>query len=268
MHPAIPTTTMIRSRRSASITVARYTLIEALRSGLPRLAAAGLVAVFGFAGFLSQVAITEAAALQVSVAGALLRMVAVFLVGAHVVASIARESNDKGLELVLALPISRSAYYLGKLLGFACAGVLLAALFALPLLIWAKPADLAAWWISLAVETALVAAAALFFASILAQTAAALGATAGLYLLGRSISAIQAIASNPIAGDSPLNLAARWSVDTLAVLLPQLDSATRGDWLLYSAPPAGDVARMLFGLVLYLALLAAAGVFDFNRRNL
>jgi hypothetical protein len=255
-------------RFSPSLTVAYYTLVEALRSGLPWLAAACVVAVLGLSGFLSRVAITEAAALQVSAAGALLRAVAVFLIGAHVVASVAREAHDKGLELALALPISRPAYYLGKLLGFACAGALLATLFALPLFMWAKPADLAAWWISLAAETALVAAAALFFASILAQTAAAIAATAGLYLLGRSISAIQAIAGNPLAGDSLLTQAARWSVDTLAVLLPRLDSVTRGDWLLYGAPAAGELARMLLWLALYLVLLTAAGLFDFNRRNL
>lgn len=259
---------MKRPRSSPSITVAYYTLVEALRSGLPWLAAACVIAVLGLSGFLSQVAITEAAALQVSAAGALLRACAVFLIAAHVVASVARETNDKGLELALALPISRPAYYLGKLLGFACVGALLATLFALPLLAWAKPADLAAWWVSLAVETALVAAAALFFASALAQTVAAIAAAAGLYLLGRSISAIQAIAGNPLAGDSLLTQAARWSVDTLAVLLPRLDSVTRGDWLLYGAPAAGELARALLGLALYLVLLAAAGLFDFNRRNL
>jgi hypothetical protein len=258
---------MKRQRSSPSLTVAWYTLVEALRSGLPWLAAASLAAVLGLAGFLSQVAITEDAALQATTAAALLRVCAVFLIAAHVVASVAREANDKGLELALALPISRPAYYLGKLLGFACAGALLATLFALPLLAWAKPADLAAWWISLAFETVLVAAAALFFASALAQTVAAIAAVTGLYLLGRSISAIQAIAGNPLAGDSPLARAARWGVDALAVLLPRLDSVARGDWLLYGAPAAGDLARALLGVVFYLVLLAAAGLFDFNRRN-
>ena len=128
-----------------SATVAYYSLVEALRSGLPWLAVACVIAVLGLSGFLSQVAITEAEALQASTAGALLRACAVFLISSHVVASVAREANDKGLELALALPISRPAYYLGKLLGFAGVGVLLATLFALPLLAWAKPADLAAW---------------------------------------------------------------------------------------------------------------------------
>jgi hypothetical protein len=259
---------MQRSRRSASVTVARYTLVEALRSGLPWLAAACVLGVLGLAGFLSRVAIIEASALQSSAAGALLRACAVFLIAAHVVASVSREANDKGLELALALPVSRPAYYLGKLAGFSCAGTLLAALFALPLLVWAHPADLAAWWLSLAAETALVAAAALFFASAMTQTLAALAATAGLYLLGRSMAAIQAIASAPQAGDSLPAVAARWFVDALALLLPRLDAATRSDWLVYGAPAAGEFAQALGGLGLYFVLLAAAGLLDFSRRDL
>jgi hypothetical protein len=255
-------------RRAPSIIIARYTLVEALRSGLPWLATASVAAALGLSGFLSQVAITEAAALQASFCGALLRACAVFLIAAHVVASTAREANDKGLELALALPISRPAYYLGKLLGFACAGTLRATLFALPLLLWARPTDLAAWWISLAMETVLVSAAALFFASVLTQMVAAMAATAGLYLLGRSIAAIQAIAGSPLAGDSLPGDAARWAVDALALLLPRLDAVTRGDWLLYGAPSASELFLSLSGLGLYLVLLAAAGLFDFSRRNL
>jgi len=259
---------MKRSRRLPSVTVAHYTLIEALRSGLPWLAAAFMLGVLGLSGFLSRVAITEAAALQASAAAALLRACAVFLIAAHVVASISREANDKGLELALALPVSRAAYYVGKLAGFSCSGALLATMFALPLLIWAKPADLASWWLSLVVETAMVAAAALFFASAMSQTLAALAAAAGLYLLGRSISAIQAIAGAPQAGDSLPADAARWFVDALALLLPRLDTATRSDWLLYGPPQAGEFAQTLLGLGLYFVLLAAAGLFDFSRRNL
>ena len=256
------------SRRSPCFTVASYTLIEALRSGLPWLAAACLIAALALCGFLSQVAITEGTALQASTSAALLRACAVFLMAAHVVASTVREANDKGLELALALPISRPAYYLGKLLGFACVGMLLATLFAIPLPLWAKPTDVAAWWISLAAETALVSAAALFFASAMAQTVAAIAAVAGLYLLGRSISAIQAIAGGPLADDSPAGHAAGWLVDALALLLPRLDAVTRGDWLLYGAPAAAEMTRLLLGLGLYLVLLSAAGLFDFSRRNL
>jgi len=252
----------------AIATVARYVLVEARRSSLPWLTLTGLLAALGLSGFLSQVAITEAAALQASASAALLRACAVFLIAAHVVSSVVREANDKGLELVLALPISRPAWYLGKLAGFACTGILIASAFALPLMGWSKPADLAAWWIALAFELAVVAAAALFFASALGQTVSAIAATLGLYLLARSVSAIQAIAEGPLASEGTGGKAAGWVVDAFALVLPRLDAVANGNWLLYGAPPAADLAPALAGLAIYFVLLAAAGLFDFSRRNL
>jgi hypothetical protein len=190
---------------------------------------------------------------------ALLRACAVFLVAAHVAASVVREANDKGLELALALPLSRPAWYLGKLLGFAGIGALIAALFALPLAAWAKPQDVAAWWLALAGELAVFAAAALFFASAIGQTVAAIAATLGLYLLARAIPAIQAIADSPLAPEGATSHAARWLVDGLALLLPRIDSIAVGDWLLYGAPPAARTRNELAGLAIYFVLLAAAG---------
>lgn len=250
------------------ISVAHYVLVEALRSGLPWLALGAALAVLALAGFLSQVAITEAAALQAAVAGALLRGCAVFLLAAHVVASVIREANDKGLELALALPVSRPAYYLGKLLGFVCTGVALACWFALPLLLWSRSADLAAWWLTLCAEAALVAAAALFFASALQQVVGAIAATAGLYLLARAMPAIQAIASGPLAEESATSTMLRGTADLLSLLLPRLDLVAQSEWLLYGAPPALQLAQALLGLGIFGLLLVAAGLFDFSRRNL
>ena len=57
-------------------------------------------------------------------------------------------------------------------------------------------------------------------------------------------------------------------MDAFALLLPRLDAVARGDWLLYGAPPAVELAPALAGLAIYFVLLAAAGLFDFSRRNL
>ena len=248
--------------------LARSILLEARRGGLPWLAAAVIVAGLGLAAFLSQVAVTESFALQAAILAALLRACAVFLVAAQVASSVLREINDKGLELMLSLPLSRSTQYLGRLAGFAACGAALSLAFALVLLPWASPGAVALWGLSLACETALVAAAALFFAMTLAQLVPAIGATIGLYLLARAMAAIQAMASGPLA-DSPLtSRIARFSVDAIALLLPRLDSVTRTEWLLYGPPSAEAWASAVGGLVLYGLLLVAAGLFDFHRRNL
>jgi ABC-type Na+ efflux pump permease subunit len=249
-------------------TLARFVLLEARRSGLPWLGLACIAVAAGLAGFLSQVAVTESSALQAAVVAAALRACAVFLIAAHVAASTLREINDKGLELMLSLPIRRATQYLGRLAGYCACGAGLAIAFAAPLLLWASPASAALWAFSLACECALVAAAALFFSMTLAQLVPAIAATAGMYLLARSISAIQAIASGPLAESSFTSEAARWAVQAVALLLPRLDAATRTEWLLYGVPSASLYVSALGGLALYWALLVAAGLFDFQRKSL
>ena len=245
--------------------IARFVVLEALRGGLPGLALACIAASLGVAVFLAQVTLTETREFQAAATAALLRAGAVFLMAAHVVASIARETDDRGLELALTLPIARPSYYAGKLAGFACCGALLATAFAVPLLLWSTPAAVVMWCVSLGIETALVAAIALLFSMAL-TIVPAIAATAGLYLLGRSISAIQSIAAGPLAEKAESSL--RGAVDLLTVLLPRLDLATRTEWLVYGPATPSDFLAVLTGLTVYSAVVFAAGLFDFSRRNL
>ena len=245
---------------------ARLALIEARRGGLVWLALATVGLALALGTFLSQLALTESRMLQAAVVAALLRVCAVFMVAAQVVASVRREIDDRRLELLLSLPLSRATQYLGRFAGFTLLGALLALAFALPALLWAEPAAVFCWGVSLACELALVAAAALFFAMTLASLVPALAATAALYLLARSMSAMQAIAAGPLAEESFAHELARHAVEAVALLLPALDRVTRTEWLLYGAPDGRGYAMSLAGLLVYASLLAAAGVFDFERR--
>jgi len=246
---------------------ARLALLEARRGGLLWLVILAVAAGIAIGGFLSQLALTESRMVQAAVVAALLRACAVFVLATQVVSSVRREIDERRLELMLALPLTRATQYAGRLGGFIALGVVLAFLFALPLALWATPQAVAAWGLSLACELALVAAAALFFAMTLAQLVPALAATTALYLLARSMSALQAIASGPLADETLLHGLARRGIDLLALLLPALDRATRTDWLLYGAPDARSYASAIGGVLVYVVLLAAAGLFDFQRRN-
>jgi len=250
-----------------SANLVRLMLLEARRGALPWLALTAVALSLGLAAFLSQVALTESRSLQAAIVAAVLRACAVFLVAAHVAASVLREINDKGLELMLSLPLARSAQYTGRFLGFALCGILLGFFFALPLLFWASPAAVALWGLSLAFEAALMAAATLFFAMSLGQLLPAIAASAGFYLLARSMASIQAIATGPHRDDSTPDRIARWAVDAVALLFPRLDNVTRTEWLLYGTPGASTYAAALGGLAVYGVLLIAAGLFDFQRRS-
>ena len=249
-------------------TLARFVVLEAWRGGLPWLAAGSIVLAGALAAFLSQVALTESRELELALAAATLRACAVFLVAVQVASSTLRELNDKGLELMLSLPLGRSTHYLGRLAGFVACGALLAVAFCAPLALWAAPGALALWSASLAFECAVVAAATLFFSISLGQLVPAIAASAGFYLLARSMAAIQAIAGGPLADASFASQAARGLASAFALLLPRLDGVTRPEWLLYGVPGYGAAAAAIGALALYAALLGAAGLFDFHRKSL
>jgi ABC-type transport system involved in multi-copper enzyme maturation permease subunit len=248
--------------------LARTALLEARRSALPWLALGLLASSLGLAAFLSQVALIESRELQATVVAALLRAGSAFLLATHIAASVARESNDKVLELALALPLSRRAYYLGKLCGYGAIGLVLALAFTLPLLLWSPVTPVALWGASLALELLLVAAATMFFAMTMSSVVAAIAASTGLYLLGRAIASIQLLARGPLSEEGWAQMLSRWVVDGVAYLLPRLGATTRSEWLIYGAPPLGDYGLALLSLAAYGALLVAAGLFDFHRRNL
>jgi hypothetical protein len=247
--------------------LARLVLIEARRGALPWLAVLAVVLILALAGFLSQVALTESRQLELAVASALGRACALFLLAIQVANSVLREMNDKGLELMLTLPFARWTQYAGRLAGFIACGAALAVLFAAPLLLWGRPMAVAAWALSLALEAALVAAAALFFAMSLGQLVASIAATAGLYVLGRSIDSIQAIAASPLVDASTAHELARRAIDAVAFVLPRLDAVTRTEWLLYGPPQPAAYLAALAGLAVYGLLLFAAGLFDFQRSS-
>lgn len=253
----------------SAMILARGVLLEARRTGLPWLALGCIALGIATAGFLSQLSLTEARLVQAAVIAALFRVFTVFLVAILVVTSVVREFADKSLELMLSLPLSRTVWYLGKLAGYAAAGALLAAGFALVMIAWSPPAAVLAWFVSLALEAALVACASLFFVITLAQVVPALAATVAFYLLARVTAAMQAIAAGPLSdAQNLLQRISHWALDAIALALPPLDAVTQTAWLLYAPPGPLEFARVCGALALYGTLLTTAGLFDFHRRNL
>lgn len=251
-----------------ALTIARYTLLEARRNRLPWLLLAIALAALALAGFLGAVALTESRQIQAALLAAGLRLAAVFLVMLFVSGSLQREANERGLDMLLALPMPRAAYVLGKLAGFfalALAPALLSGALCLPFAPWEQCAR---WAASLLCELWIVAAFSLLCALGLRQGPAALAASAGFYLLARAIGGLQAIGHGAYHGHDRAQQWIGGAIDLLATVLPRLDQFTRTDWLVYQA---GDLAALLAVAAqsaIYIALLAAAAMFDLYRKNL
>jgi ABC-type transport system involved in multi-copper enzyme maturation permease subunit len=247
--------------------LARATLLEAVRNRLLWLAVMVVVIAFGLAQFLNQVAITESREIQTALLAAPLRVAAVFIVAVFVITSMVRELSDKVTELLLSLPAPRSAYFFGKFSGYALVATVLALLSALPLVPFANFQGLVLWTVSLICELLIVAAMSLFCVLSFAQVVPAFAAVAGFYLLSRSMAAMQIIASAPLQDPTLTDRVVNAVVDLIALLLPALDGMTRTTWLLEPAPGASALGSVVGQTALYLVLICSAALFDLHRKN-
>jgi len=249
--------------------VVRFTMLEAWRSRLPWLLLLTLACAFAASQLAAELAITEGGRFRAALLAGGVRFAWVFIFAVYVIGSLTRELNERGFEVALALELDRSTWVIGKLAGFLLPAflsvMLLFPLFAL----LAPPAGAAAWCLTLAFELAIVIAAALFFTLNLASVPAAAVLTAGFYLLARSIDALVLIASS-----SPLLASGAWRdlsqmvVGALAWLLPGLGRFAQGAWLAGDVPSASTLALMGVQCAAYVALLCAAALVDFHRRDL
>jgi ABC-type transport system involved in multi-copper enzyme maturation permease subunit len=248
--------------------LARVTLLEAVRNRLLWLVAAIIVIAFGLAQFLSQVAITETREIQAALLAAFLRIAAVFVVVTFVITSTVREFNDKVTELLLSLPERRASYLFGKFAGHALVSGALALLCALPLALFARPGGLAGWTVSLVCELLILTAVSLFCVLSLTQVVPALAAVAGFYLLSRSMAAMQLIASGSLQEPTAIDRVINAIVKLIGFALPALDRMTQTNWLLEnSAPNAATLGVILGQTAIYLLLIGAATLFDLHRKN-
>ena len=251
-----------------SLTIAKITLLEAMRSRMIWVAITAIGVAFGVAQFLSQVAMIEVAQIQITIMATLLRGTGAFLVAAFCITSLARDSNDKITELFLSQAAARSQYYLGKIMGCAGVAIGLALGFSIPLAFYSPIAQVAAWSAAFAGELLIVASVSVFCAVSLTHVIAAFAATAGFYLLARSIAAMQIIAATPITmAASWTDDILRWILDAIALLMPNLDRMTLTAWLIDQAPTLGELAQMLMQTLVYLFLIGAATLVDLYRKN-
>jgi ABC-type transport system involved in multi-copper enzyme maturation permease subunit len=249
-------------------TIARYTLLEALRTRLPVLVAGALAVLFAASFFIESISVTEGERFQAGFYAAAARLACVFIAVITVLVSVARESNDKGTEVLLALDLPRSHYLLGKLAGFLAIAALIAVAAALPLAWLADPQAVVQWMLSLGLELAIVVTFALFCIVTFNQLTPAASFVLAFYLLARSLTAIRLMGAHPLAGaDTLSHQVIQYLVEILALVMPALDAWTRTAWLV-NEPAAWSVLLQLSGqAAVYVALLAGAAMFDFYRKN-
>ena len=250
------------------LTIAYFTLLEALRCRLLLLMLMVVAGLFGLAQFLGELSITETRQAQAAVTASLLRVFSICATCLFVISSVLRELDDKGLELILSLPLPRHAYLFGKLTGFAGFSLCVAVLAALPLFLYAPAAAVGCWMLSLFCEQLLLAAFSLLCLLAFANISLAFTSAMAFYLLSRSTEALLLLSAAPVlVSDANSQVLMNFLVNALALLLPDLHAFTRSEWLVYGVD-AGAVGTVLVQTLVYLPVLLSAGLFDLYRKNL
>ena len=101
-----------------AISIARFTLLEGMRTRFVLTVGVVITAVLIAAEFSAGLAITETHSYRVSVYAALLRISMVFVMILFVATSVVREVEERLLDLTLSRPVSRASWYLGRLGGY------------------------------------------------------------------------------------------------------------------------------------------------------
>ncbi|MDH3343211.1 MAG: ABC transporter permease, partial [Gammaproteobacteria bacterium] len=189
---------------SQILTISKFTIIESMRNRLLWLSLLMMLTGFVLVEFTGDLAITEHRATQLAILAVFLRLTAVLLMALFVVSSSLRELQDKTLEMILAMSIKRSSYYMGKLLGYIQLAALMAVAFGLLLMMYAPLEQVLIWSLSLMLELVLVVALALVMLFTFKQTPAALTGVFIIYLASRVMTSLYLMSQHPIVANHSL----------------------------------------------------------------
>lgn len=253
---------------SQIMTIARFTIMESLRNRLLLLTLLVIAISFTLVEFIGSLTVTEHRVTQVAILAAFLRMSSVLIVTLFVVSSTIRELQDKTLEMILAMPIRRGSYYLGKLIGYIYIAAMVAVICAALLLFYADTEQVLIWMISLFLELVLVVALSLVMLFTFKQVPSALAAVFIIYGASRVVTSIFLMAKYPIIANTSV---AQQFMDSfigmLTWLLPDLHRYTQTEWLAYNTADWWTLLPLLGQTIIYLLFLSFIALFDFYRKN-
>ena len=252
---------------SPLLILSRLAVAEALRNRIIWLTGAILLLAFLAAEFFGQLVLTEFREFQAAIAAWILRTSAVVVIATFVVTASLRELQDKGVELVLSLPIPRWVYLTAKLLGFSVVSLIVAAACTAMAMVYAPLDQAFVWGITLACELVIVVAFCLLCLLTFNQVTSALFAAALFYAAARTIDSIVLMAGNPISRtDGTAQGVIDLLVAALAYLLPSLSQFAMTEWLVYHTADGSQLVPVLVQTLVYVALLTAVSLFDMYRK--
>lgn len=265
----------------------KYVLTAAIRDKLMVTLLLMIAVGASLAVFLGAATITEQGAFSMVFGSGGLRFLGVLGIVLFCSFYIRRSFDHKEVEFLLARPLSRMTFLFSHALAFMFLSLLVTAAVVLAVYAGGKPdmGGLFAWSVSIGVEYAIMAVAALFFSMVLSSAAGSALATLGLYVLARLIGTLLGIAHAP--PDNIIFAVLNNVMEIISVVVPRLDLMGQTSWLVYGVEGSAgigireqagtyayDMIALLgmngFSLVqgaCFISLLLAASAFDFVRRQ-
>lgn len=250
-------------------TIARFTLLETMRNRLLWMILVALLSAFTVTEFMGDIAVTDQREIQLALLANMLRVFGVVLIAVITVSAGIRELQDKTLEFVLALPVSRTGYFSGKLIGYLILCLLISVMSGLLLMWYGDINAVIVWCSSYLLELTIVACLGLLSTYTFRQMAPALATVFLFYLLSRALNAIVLISQGPLVkSEGPGQQFIDGFFALLNWLLPSLDRFSQTSWLVYGDYTTQSVTAMLIQAVIYIPLLSAVALVDFHRKNI
>jgi len=250
---------------SSVFTIARFSLIEAIRGKIIWIMASLLILSILLSLFIGQTALTETRESQVALMAGFLRLSSVMVIIFFVVSSVARDFQDKSIELLFAIAIPRYQVFIGKFIGFSLLALVVSVLFSMALFFYAEPLVTIIWSLSLWSELSLVALLSLVFIFSLENVSISLLMSFGVYSLMRLMPAIQSMGDGPFQ-DSVFNQLMNKVLDFIDLLLPRLDNFTQSGWLVTGDVSSISIINFLTEFILFVIFFVLVGVIDLKRK--
>jgi ABC-type transport system involved in multi-copper enzyme maturation permease subunit len=250
-----------------TVTLARHTLLETVRTKLLWLPVIWIGIASLLRQFIGELTLTDTTLYQTTLTLFFLRLGAICITALVVTGSVIRDINDKQHELILATPITRHHFFIGKLSGYCLVSLIITFLISLPVMFWAtQPSAALFWCLSLLAETCLIATLSLVLSLVFGHFSIATLITGGCYLLSRTMGALIMMGDAPHLQEAASHRFVFHFLSLLDYLVPNLDRFTQSDWLI--SPPDGMyVLGLTLQALLFMLILSMIGMIDLSRKN-
>ena len=266
--------------RSPILTTIRYVLLTALRDKLFTGMLGGVIAAAYISSVMGSTALVETQAMTVTYAAGVARLILVMGLTVFVCFHIRNAFDTREIDVMLSRPITRYNLVLSYWLGFAGVALLLVVPVAL-ILTWLSAfrdaeghwhllqgAGLLAWTGSMLLESFLVVALALFAAFTLRSGVSAVMATLGFYVLSRMMGFfVITMQSGMLFREQEVNIAAKWLLTVISVVIPRLDFFAKTDWLVNALKSPQEITLYVIQAAVFIPVLVIAAMADFKRKQ-